>query len=74
MLQVSAAEVQALCGDPQAQVSPLLCLSQNPSTDFLQPVKVQVPLPPGVTGSVTFTGVLGSFLGNCGRLGAGCIF
>uniref|UniRef100_H3BYD4 P53-induced death domain protein 1 n=1 Tax=Tetraodon nigroviridis TaxID=99883 RepID=H3BYD4_TETNG len=50
VLQVSSAEVQALCGDPQAQVSPLLCLSQNPSTDFLQPVKVQVPLPPGVTG------------------------
>ncbi|TWW75971.1 p53-induced death domain-containing protein 1 [Takifugu flavidus] len=50
VLQVSAAEIQVLCGDPQARVSPLLCLSQNPSTDFLQPVKVQVPLPPGVTG------------------------
>uniref|UniRef100_A0A674MG25 P53-induced death domain protein 1 n=1 Tax=Takifugu rubripes TaxID=31033 RepID=A0A674MG25_TAKRU len=52
-LQVSAAEIQVLCGDPQARVSPLLCLSQNPSTDFLQPVKVQVPLPPGVTGAVS---------------------
>uniref|UniRef100_A0A3Q3VLI3 Uncharacterized protein n=1 Tax=Mola mola TaxID=94237 RepID=A0A3Q3VLI3_MOLML len=47
---VSMSEVQVLCGDPQARVSPLLCLSQNPSTDFLQPIKVQVPLPPGVTG------------------------
>lgn len=55
MLQVSSAEVQALCGDPQAQVSSLLCLSQNPSTDFLHPVKIQVPLPPGVTGRVWST-------------------
>ncbi|XP_051917822.1 p53-induced death domain-containing protein 1 isoform X1 [Hippocampus zosterae] len=50
VLQVSVSEVQALCGDPQASVSPLLCLSQTPSMHFLQPIKVQVPLPPGVTG------------------------
>ncbi|KAM9816115.1 p53-induced death domain-containing protein 1-like isoform 1-T1 [Syngnathus typhle] len=50
VLQVSVSEVQVLCGDPQASVSPLLCLSQTPSMHFLQPVKVQVPLPPGVTG------------------------
>ncbi|KAI3371252.1 hypothetical protein L3Q82_023869 [Scortum barcoo] len=50
VLQVSVAEVQVLCGDPQASVSSLLCLSQTPSIDFLQPIKVQVPLPPGVTG------------------------
>ncbi|XP_030283053.1 p53-induced death domain-containing protein 1 [Sparus aurata] len=50
VLQVSVSEVQAVCGDPQASVSPLLCLSQTPSTDFLQPIKVQVPLPSGVTG------------------------
>ncbi|XP_061531977.1 p53-induced death domain-containing protein 1 [Phycodurus eques] len=50
VLQVSVSEVQALCGDPQASVSPLLCLSQTPSLHFLQPIKVQVPLPPGVTG------------------------
>ncbi|XP_059190655.1 p53-induced death domain-containing protein 1 [Centropristis striata] len=50
VLQVSVSEVQALCGDPQARVSPLLCLSQTPSMDFLQPIKVQVPLPSGVTG------------------------
>uniref|UniRef100_A0A3B5AGG5 P53-induced protein with a death domain-like n=1 Tax=Stegastes partitus TaxID=144197 RepID=A0A3B5AGG5_9TELE len=49
-LQVSVSEVQSLCGDPQARVSPLLCLSQTPSINFLQPVKVQVPLPSGVTG------------------------
>ncbi|XP_061773183.1 p53-induced death domain-containing protein 1 isoform X3 [Nerophis ophidion] len=50
VLQVSVAEVQTLCGDPQASVSPLLCLSQIPSIQFLQPIRVQVPLPPGVTG------------------------
>ncbi|XP_069019639.1 p53-induced death domain-containing protein 1 [Embiotoca jacksoni] len=50
VLQVSVSEVQVLCGDPQTRVSPLICLSQTPSMDFLQPVKVQVPLPPGVTG------------------------
>uniref|UniRef100_A0A8C4GQH5 P53-induced death domain protein 1 n=1 Tax=Dicentrarchus labrax TaxID=13489 RepID=A0A8C4GQH5_DICLA len=47
---VPMSEVQALCGDPQASVSPLLCLSQTPSIHFLQPIKVQVPLPSGVTG------------------------
>ncbi|XP_044050446.1 p53-induced death domain-containing protein 1 isoform X2 [Siniperca chuatsi] len=50
VLQVSVSEVQSLCGDPQASVSPLLCLSQTPSIHFLQPIKVQVPLPSGVTG------------------------
>ncbi|CAJ1056562.1 p53-induced death domain-containing protein 1 [Xyrichtys novacula] len=50
VLQVSVSEVQALCGDPQASVSPLLCLSQTPNLQFLQPIKVQVPLPSGVTG------------------------
>ncbi|KAG7523252.1 p53-induced death domain-containing protein 1-like [Solea senegalensis] len=50
VLEVSMSEVQTLCGDPQARVSPLLCLSQSPNTHFLQPVKVQIPLPPGVTG------------------------
>ncbi|KAM7414701.1 hypothetical protein PAMA_019490 [Pampus argenteus] len=50
VLQVSVSEVRALCGDPQASVSPLLCLFQTPSIHFLQPIKVQVPLPSGVTG------------------------
>ncbi|XP_039989610.1 p53-induced death domain-containing protein 1 isoform X2 [Xiphias gladius] len=55
VLQVSVSEVQALCGDPQARVSPLLCLSQTPNIHFLQPVKVQIPLPPGVTGHTVDT-------------------
>ncbi|XP_041853815.1 p53-induced death domain-containing protein 1 isoform X2 [Melanotaenia boesemani] len=50
VVQVSELEVQTVCGDPQARVSPLLCLSQTPSLHFLQPVKVQIPLPPGVSG------------------------
>lgn len=31
-------------------MSPLLCLSQSGPPSFLQPVTVQLPLPPGVTG------------------------
>lgn len=54
VLQVSVSQVRALCGDPQASVSPLLCLSQDPSIHFLQRVEVQVPLPSGVTGTVAF--------------------
>lgn len=43
-------ELRALLGDPQAAVSPLLCLSQSGPSSFLRPVTVQLPLPPGVTG------------------------
>ncbi|XP_066524378.1 p53-induced death domain-containing protein 1 isoform X2 [Hoplias malabaricus] len=50
VLHVAPSEVQDLTGDPQASVSPLLCLSQIPSMHFLQPVRVQIPLPPGLTG------------------------
>ncbi|XP_029290753.1 p53-induced death domain-containing protein 1 [Cottoperca gobio] len=58
VLQVSVSEVQALCGDPQATVSPLICLSQTPSQHFLQPIKVQVPLPSGITGHTVDTSCL----------------
>lgn len=50
VLPASSEDVQALCGDAQATVSPLLCLSQIPNRMFLQPVKIQIPLPSGVTG------------------------
>uniref|UniRef100_A0A8B9GLY3 P53-induced death domain-containing protein 1 n=1 Tax=Astyanax mexicanus TaxID=7994 RepID=A0A8B9GLY3_ASTMX len=50
VLQVALSELQILTGDPHASASPLLCLSQTPSMHFLQPVKVQIPLPPGLTG------------------------
>ncbi|XP_058622992.1 p53-induced death domain-containing protein 1 isoform X2 [Onychostoma macrolepis] len=50
VLQVALSEVQDLTGDPHASASPLLCLSQTPSMHFLQPIRVQIPLPPGVTG------------------------
>ncbi|XP_057185671.1 p53-induced death domain-containing protein 1 isoform X2 [Triplophysa rosa] len=50
VLQVLLSEVRDLTGDPQASASPLLCLSQTPSMHFLQPITVQIPLPPGVTG------------------------
>uniref|UniRef100_A0A672NYM6 P53-induced death domain-containing protein 1-like n=1 Tax=Sinocyclocheilus grahami TaxID=75366 RepID=A0A672NYM6_SINGR len=53
VLQVALSEVQELTGDPHASASPLLCLSQTPSMHFLQPIRVQIPLPPGVTAMVT---------------------
>ncbi|XP_062973167.1 p53-induced death domain-containing protein 1 [Elgaria multicarinata webbii] len=50
VLPVSAEELQEITNDPETVASPLLCLSQNSTVDFLQPVKIQLPLPPGVTG------------------------
>ncbi|XP_019340693.1 p53-induced death domain-containing protein 1 isoform X1 [Alligator mississippiensis] len=50
VLTVSPDDLKEIMGDPESRASPLLCLSQNSSLDFLRPVKVQLPLPPGVTG------------------------
>ncbi|XP_053250822.1 p53-induced death domain-containing protein 1 isoform X2 [Podarcis raffonei] len=50
VLPVSSEDLQEITNDPETVASPLLCLSQNSSIDFLQPVKIQLPLPPGVTG------------------------
>ncbi|KAI5100320.1 p53-induced death domain-containing protein 1 isoform X2, partial [Silurus meridionalis] len=50
VLQVAQTEVQDLTRDPHASASPLLCISQTPIVPFLQPVKVQIPLPPGLIG------------------------
>ncbi|KAL2093778.1 hypothetical protein ACEWY4_011090 [Coilia grayii] len=50
VLQVALSEVRELSGDLEAGASPLLRLSQTPSMPFLQPITVQIPLPPGLTG------------------------
>ncbi|CAK6449830.1 unnamed protein product [Pipistrellus nathusii] len=50
VVRMAGRELQALLGEPQAAVSPLLCLSQSGPPGFLRPVTVQLPLPPGVTG------------------------
>ncbi|CAI5763200.1 p53-induced death domain-containing protein 1 [Podarcis lilfordi] len=50
VLPVSSEDLQEITNDPETVASPLLCLSQNSSIDFLQPVQIQLPLPPGVTG------------------------
>ncbi|XP_053141549.1 p53-induced death domain-containing protein 1 [Hemicordylus capensis] len=50
VLPVSVDELQEITNDPETIASPLLCLSQNYTEDFLQPVKIQLPLPPGITG------------------------
>ncbi|XP_036867419.1 p53-induced death domain-containing protein 1 isoform X1 [Manis javanica] len=49
-MQVVRMARRALLEEPEAAASPLLCLSQSGPPGFLQPVTVQLPLPPGVTG------------------------
>uniref|UniRef100_A0A8B9PH92 P53-induced death domain protein 1 n=1 Tax=Apteryx owenii TaxID=8824 RepID=A0A8B9PH92_APTOW len=46
-LQVCVEEITA---DAGCRASPLLCLSQDCPVDFLRPVRIQLPLPLGVTG------------------------
>ncbi|NXU53425.1 PIDD1 protein, partial [Turnix velox] len=50
VLPVSAQEMEEITADEGCRASPLLCLSQDSLLDFLKPVKIQLPLPPGVTG------------------------
>ncbi|MBN3289523.1 PIDD1 protein, partial [Polypterus senegalus] len=50
VLTVSQQEIQNLCGDAEALVSPLLCLTQNSADNFLQPVRIQLPLPSSLKG------------------------
>ncbi|XP_034624667.1 LOW QUALITY PROTEIN: p53-induced death domain-containing protein 1 [Trachemys scripta elegans] len=50
VLPVSAEDLAEITDDPESRAGPLLCLSQNSTVDFLRPVKIQLPLPPGVTG------------------------
>ncbi|XP_029412695.1 p53-induced death domain-containing protein 1 isoform X2 [Nannospalax galili] len=50
VMHMAGRELRALLGEPEASVSPLLCLSQSSPHNFLQPVTVQLPLPPGITG------------------------
>ncbi|NXE83900.1 PIDD1 protein, partial [Cochlearius cochlearius] len=50
VLPVSAEEIEEITADARCRASPLLCLSQDSLVDFLRPVRIQLPLPPGVTG------------------------
>lgn len=50
VLPVSAEEIAELTADAGCKASPLLCLSQDSLVDFLRPVRIQLPLPLGVTG------------------------
>ncbi|XP_071414845.1 p53-induced death domain-containing protein 1 [Pithys albifrons albifrons] len=50
VLLVSPKEIDAITGKEGCLASPLLCLSQDSLVDFLKPVRIQLPLPPGVTG------------------------
>ncbi|NXX44045.1 PIDD1 protein, partial [Tricholaema leucomelas] len=50
VLPVSAQELEDITAEHGCRASPLLCLSQDSLLDFLRPVRIQLPLPPGVTG------------------------
>lgn len=50
VVRMAGRELRALLEEPEAAVSPLLCLSQSGPSGFLRPVTVQLPLPPGITG------------------------
>lgn len=50
VLPVSAGELEEITANAGCRASPLLCLSQDSLVDFLRPVRIQLPLPPGVTG------------------------
>ncbi|XP_054997764.1 p53-induced death domain-containing protein 1 isoform X2 [Sorex araneus] len=53
VVRVTGRELRALrvlLQEPEAAASPLLSLSHGGAPDFLRPVTVQLPLPPGVTG------------------------
>uniref|UniRef100_A0A8C3QIM8 P53-induced death domain protein 1 n=1 Tax=Cyanoderma ruficeps TaxID=181631 RepID=A0A8C3QIM8_9PASS len=43
-------EIQEITANAECRASPLLYLSQDSTVDFLKPVRIQLPLPPGVTG------------------------
>ncbi|KAG9475613.1 hypothetical protein GDO78_003813 [Eleutherodactylus coqui] len=50
VLPVSKKMLEKITGDSESSTSPLLCLKQSSAANFLNPVKIQLPLPPGVTG------------------------
>ncbi|XP_073460922.1 p53-induced death domain-containing protein 1 isoform X2 [Aquarana catesbeiana] len=51
VLPVSRNLLREITGDNSSSTSPLLCLSQSSTDNFLRPVKIQLPLPPGYTGN-----------------------
>ncbi|XP_069596161.1 p53-induced death domain-containing protein 1 [Ranitomeya imitator] len=51
VLPISKQVLDKITGDSESSTSPLLCLSQSSAANFLSPVKIQLPLPPGVTGN-----------------------
>ncbi|XP_059831507.1 p53-induced death domain-containing protein 1 isoform X2 [Hypanus sabinus] len=47
---VTVEELHELTDGQHSLASPLLCLSQNSTDDFLKPVTIQLPLPSGISG------------------------
>ncbi|KAM8938826.1 p53-induced death domain-containing protein 1 [Pelodytes ibericus] len=50
VLPVSESVFKEITGDPRSSASPLLCLSQSSTANFLSPVNIQLPLPTGIHG------------------------
>ncbi|NXC34070.1 PIDD1 protein, partial [Campylorhamphus procurvoides] len=50
VLPVFAEQIEEITAEEVCLASPLLCLSQDSQVDFLKPVRIQLPLPHGVTG------------------------
>ncbi|NWW74286.1 PIDD1 protein, partial [Climacteris rufus] len=50
VLPVPTKEIEEITANTGCRASPLLYLSQDSLVDFLKPVRIQLPLPPGVTG------------------------
>ncbi|XP_025751847.2 p53-induced death domain-containing protein 1 isoform X3 [Manacus vitellinus] len=50
VLHVPAEVIDEITANAGCRASPLLCLSQDSLVDFLNPVTIQLPLPPGITG------------------------
>ncbi|NXS12516.1 PIDD1 protein, partial [Neodrepanis coruscans] len=50
VLPISVEDLEKITANAEGRASPLLCLSQDCLVDFLKPVRIQLPLPPGVTG------------------------
>uniref|UniRef100_A0A8C0C4E6 Netrin receptor UNC5 n=1 Tax=Buteo japonicus TaxID=224669 RepID=A0A8C0C4E6_9AVES len=48
--ETRSVKLQEITADAGCRASPLLCLSQDSLVDFLRPVRIQLPLPPGITG------------------------
>ncbi|XP_068116371.1 p53-induced death domain-containing protein 1 [Hyperolius riggenbachi] len=65
VLPIGRTLLRKITGDNESSTSPLLCLSQSSTDNFLRPVNIQLPLPPGVTGDTLDRSRLFLLHGDC---------